>query len=117
MEPLQYRPVFMQAISNCVLRQEVVLGIGGSEVLDVLGIKHSILHLNEGHPAFAILERVRERIAEGARLDDALQYVRDTTVFTTHTSVPAGHDVFPFHLMDKYFSSYYPLLGLLVTRF
>jgi len=94
------------------LRQEVVLGIGGSKVLDVLGIKHSILHLNEGHPAFAILERVRERIVEGVRLDDALQYVRDTTVFTTHTPVPAGHDVFPFHLMDKYFSSYYPLLGL-----
>jgi len=94
------------------LRQEVVLGIGGSKVLDVLGIKHSILHLNEGHPAFAILERVRECIVEGTRLDDALQYVRNTTVFTTHTSVPAGHDVFPFHLMDKYFSSYYPLLGL-----
>ncbi|MDA8215583.1 MAG: alpha-glucan family phosphorylase, partial [Nitrospiraceae bacterium] len=47
------------------LRQEIVLGIGGSEVLDTLGIKHSVLHLNEGHPAFAILERVRERVEEG----------------------------------------------------
>ncbi len=94
------------------LRQEIVLGIGGSEVLNTLGIKHSVLHLNEGHPAFAILERIRERVADGASLDDAIQRVRDTTVFTTHTPVPAGHDVFPFQLMDKYFSGYYPLLGL-----
>jgi glycogen phosphorylase len=94
------------------LRQEIVLGIGGSEVLNTLGIKHSVLHLNEGHPAFAILERVRERVAEGASLEDAMTIVRNTTIFTTHTPVPAGHDVFPFHLMDKYFGSYYPLLGL-----
>ncbi|HMK56210.1 MAG TPA: alpha-glucan family phosphorylase [Dissulfurispiraceae bacterium] len=94
------------------LRQEIVLGIGGSEVLNALGIRHSILHLNEGHPAFAILERVRERVAAGSNIDGALEDVRNTTVFTTHTPVPAGHDVFPFHLMDKYFSSYYPLLGL-----
>lgn len=94
------------------LRQEIVLGIGGSAVLNALGIKHSVLHLNEGHPAFAILERIRELMAAGTNFVEALQRVRDTTVFTTHTSVPAGHDVFPFYLMDKYFSSYYPLLGL-----
>ncbi len=94
------------------LRQEIVLGIGGSEVLDTLGIKHSVLHLNEGHPAFAILERIRERVEEGMSYDKASQQVRDTTVFTTHTPVPAGHDVFPFHLMDKYFGHYYPILGL-----
>jgi starch phosphorylase len=94
------------------LRQEIVLGIGGREVLDTLGIKHSVLHLNEGHPAFAILERIRERIEGGMGFDDAARQVRDTTVFTTHTPVPAGHDVFPFHLMDKYFSHYYPKLGL-----
>jgi len=94
------------------LRQEIVLGIGGSEVLDTLGIKHSVLHLNEGHPAFAILERVRERVEEGIGYEKAIQQVRSTTVFTTHTPVPAGHDVFPFYLMDKYFSHYYPILGL-----
>ncbi len=94
------------------LRQEIVLGIGGSEVLNTLGIKHSVLHLNEGHPAFAILERIRERIEGGMTFDDAAREVKATTVFTTHTPVPAGHDVFPFHLMDKYFSNYYPLLGL-----
>jgi starch phosphorylase len=94
------------------LRQEIVLGIGGREVLDNLGIKHSVLHLNEGHPAFAILERIRERIEGGMGFDDAAKQVRDTTVFTTHTPVPAGHDVFPFRLMDNYFSHYYPKLGL-----
>ncbi|HTZ19076.1 MAG TPA: alpha-glucan family phosphorylase [Dissulfurispiraceae bacterium] len=94
------------------LRQEIVLGIGGSEVLNTLGIRHSALHLNEGNPAFAILERVRERVADGASLDEAMTKVRNTTIFTTHTPVPAGHDVFPFELMDKYFGSYYPLLGL-----
>jgi len=94
------------------LRQEIVLGIGGSEVLSTLGIKHSVLHLNEGHSAFALLERVRERVEEGMNFEKAVEHVRATSLFTTHTPVPAGHDVFPFHLMDKYFSHYYPLLGL-----
>lgn len=94
------------------LRQEIVLGIGGSEVLNTLGIKHAVLHLNEGHPAFAILERIREKVAEGMNYDEAARYVRSTTIFTTHTPLPAGHDVFPFHLMEKYFCNCYPLLGL-----
>ncbi len=94
------------------LRQEMVLGIGGIAVLDVLGIKHSVMHLNEGHSAFAILERIRERIEEGMKFEDAVEQVRATTVFTTHTPMPAGHDIFPFHLMDKYFSHCYPFLGL-----
>jgi starch phosphorylase len=94
------------------LRQEIVLGIGGSEVLEKLGIKHSVLHLNEGHAAFALLERIRDRIQEGMVYEDAVQKVRKTTVFTTHTPVPAGHDVFPFYLMEKYFHSYWPALGL-----
>jgi starch phosphorylase len=94
------------------LRQEIVLGIGGSEVLNALGIRHSMLHLNEGHPAFAIMERIRERVAGGLSFDKAAEQVRATTVFTTHTPVPAGHDIFPFSLMDKYFNKYYPLLGI-----
>lgn len=94
------------------LRQEIVLGIGGAEVLNALGIRHSVLHLNEGHPAFAILERLRERLQENMTYEEAIQQVRATTIFTTHTPVPAGHDVFPFPLMDKYFSRYYPLLRL-----
>ena len=94
------------------LRQEIVLGIGGIAVLKTLGIKFSVLHLNEGHSAFALLERIRERIDEGMQFNDALERVSATSVFTTHTPVPAGHDVFPFHLMDKYFSHCYPYLGL-----
>ena len=99
------------------LRQEIVLGIGGSEVLDALGLEHSVLHLNEGHSAFAITERIRERVAEGMSFDQALGHVKETTVFTTHTPLPAGTDVFPFALMEKYFSSYWPALGLDRERF
>jgi len=94
------------------LRQEIVLGIGGAEVLEKLGIKHSILHLNEGHAAFALLERIRNNIQEGMNYSEASQYVKKTTVFTTHTPVAAGHDIFPFQLIEKYFHSYWPSLGL-----
>lgn len=94
------------------LIQEIILGIGGTKLLNTLGIKQSILHLNEGHSAFAILERIREKVEAGMSYMDAALQVRATTVFTTHTPVPAGHDVFPFSLMDKYFSSYIPLLEL-----
>ncbi len=94
------------------LRQEIVLGIGGSEVLQTLGITHSVFHLNEGHAAFALLERVRECVQKGLAHEEAVLRVRDTTVFTTHTSVPAGHDVFSFQLMEKYFRAYWPALRL-----
>ena len=94
------------------LRQEIVLGIGGTQVLQALGITHSVLHLNEGHAAFALLERVRERLEGGLSYGEAVARVRDTSVFTTHTSVPAGHDIFSPALMDKYFRSYWPSLGL-----
>ena len=94
------------------LRQEIVLGIGGYEVLNILGLKPSILHLNEGHPGFALLERIRERVREGMNYIEAARHVHNTSVFTTHTPVPAGHDVFPLSLMEKYFRSYWPTLGL-----
>ncbi len=94
------------------LRQEIVLGIGGSEVLEAIGIKHLVLHLNEGHAGFALLERIRDRIQTGLSYDEAVEQIRATTLFTTHTPVPAGHDVFPFQLMEKYFHSYWPALAL-----
>jgi len=94
------------------LRQEIVLGIGGTEVLEILGIKHHLMHLNEGHAAFAILERIRDRITGGMPYLQAMDQVKNTTVFTTHTPVPAGHDVIPFHLMEKYFHAYWPTLSL-----
>ncbi len=95
------------------LLQEIVLGLGGAVVLNALGIKHSVLHLNEGHPAFALLERLRERVEEGGMsFEAAARQVQATSVFTTHTPVAAGHDVFSFELMDKYLSCYWPRLGL-----
>ena len=94
------------------LRQEIVLGIGGMEVLEKLGIRFSVLHLNEGHAAFALLERIRDHVQTGASFAEGRKAVSDTTVFTTHTPVPAGHDVFPFELMDKYFHDYCSALKL-----
>jgi starch phosphorylase len=94
------------------LRQEIVLGIGGAEVLEVLGLKPFVLHLNEGHAAFALLEQIRDRIADGLNYQQASKWVGKTSVFTTHTPVPAGHDVFPFYLMERYFHTYWPCLKL-----
>ena len=94
------------------LRQEIVLGIGGRKVLHEMGIVYSAVHLNEGHPAFALLERIRERVERGIPFEEALNQVRLTSVFTTHTPVAAGHDAFPVDLMDSYFSTYYPALGI-----
>jgi starch phosphorylase len=94
------------------IQQEIVLGIGGARVLRALNIHPSIWHANEGHAAFMMLERVREEVEAGAKFDEAVEKVRATTVFTTHTPVPAGHDVFSTQLMDKYFCNYWGCLGL-----
>jgi starch phosphorylase len=94
------------------IRQEILLGIGGVRVLRALGIKPSIWHANEGHCAFMMLERVREEIEKGATFAEALQKVRALTVFTTHTPVPAGHDVFPIPLVERYFHGYWESLGI-----
>lgn len=94
------------------LRQEIVLGIGGVRILEALGEKYSVLHLNEGHPAFAVLERIRMLVESGLSYQDAFELVRGTTVFTTHTPVPAGHDIFAYQLLDKHLGSYLPSLDL-----
>lgn len=99
------------------LRQEIVLGIGGAEVLEVLGFKPFVLHLNEGHAAFALLEQIRDRVVEGKNFRQASEWVEKTSIFTTHTPVPAGHDVFPFHLIEKYFHAYWPCLKLTREEF
>jgi starch phosphorylase len=94
------------------IRQEIVLGIGGVRALRALGIKPSVWHANEGHSAFMMLERVREEIEEGATFDEALHKVQAATVFTTHTKVAAGHEVFPISLVDKYFYGFWESLGI-----
>jgi starch phosphorylase len=77
------------------LRQEVLLGVGGVRVLRRLGLEPTVFHLNEGHSAFLQLERMRELVEEqGLSVDEAIERLRASTVFTTHTPVPAGNEVF-----------------------
>lgn len=97
--------------------QEIILGIGGVRVLRALGISPRIWHLNEGHAAFVTIERLREFVAAGIPLSEAMAEVQRTTVFTTHTSVPAGHDAFSFPLVEKYLHDYWGQLGLDRERF
>lgn len=92
--------------------QEIVLGIGGVRVLRALGITPRVWHLNEGHAAFVTMERIRELVAAGKPFPEAVAEVQRTTVFTTHTPVAAGHDAFPFHLVEKYLHGYWGELGL-----
>jgi glycogen phosphorylase len=94
------------------IQQEIVLGIGGMRGLRALGIKPSVWHANEGHSAFMMLERVREEIEQGASFEEGLGKVQATTVFTTHTPVAAGHDVFPVALVEKYLHGYWESLGI-----
>jgi starch phosphorylase len=94
------------------LSQEVLLGLGGVRALRALGYNPAVWHMNEGHSAFLALERLRELIAAGRTFAEAEARVARSTVFTTHTPVPAGHDEFPLWLIDKHFASYWPQLGL-----
>jgi len=95
------------------IRQEILLGIGGVRMLAALGIHPKVYHMNEGHSAFLSLERIRLLMAEeGINFAEAREAVAGSNVFTTHTPVPAGNDVFEPWLIDKYFSEYWPQLGL-----
>jgi len=100
------------------IAQEVVLGIGGVRALAALGITPGIHHLNEGHAAFALLEVARQEILKtGKDFYEIQQLVRDRCVFTTHTPVPAGHDVFSTDLMDSFFAHYWGQMGLTRQQF
>ena len=94
------------------LRQEIVLGIGGVRVLRALGIHPDVWHANEGHAAFMTLERFREYVEDGLSGEEAGRRVSESTVFTTHTPVAAGHDAFSLDRMDRYFKHYLDRLGL-----
>jgi starch phosphorylase len=99
------------------IRQEMVLGIGGLRVLRSLGIEPAVFHANEGHTSFMILERVRELVQSGIKFSEAAEEVQASTVFTTHTPVAAGHDAFPFEMMDRHFRGYWDELGLTRDEF
>lgn len=95
------------------LQQELLLGIGGWRLLEALGIKPEVCHLNEGHASFAILERTRSFMQEtGLPFDAALAVVRGGNLFTTHTAVPAGFDRFDPALIEKYMIRYVGQLGI-----
>ena len=100
------------------LLQEIVLGRGGAQLLSRLSIQPSVYHMNEGHPAFLALERVGQLAhKEGLTFEEAREFVRATTLFTTHTPVPAGHDRFSEDLMRRYFSDAPDWVGVPWERF
>jgi glycogen phosphorylase len=92
--------------------QEMLLGIGGVQALQLLGFEPDIWHMNEGHSAFLILECARRFVNEGYPFEEAFEMVRQQSIFTTHTPVAAGNDEFQTWLVDKYFSNYWAELGL-----
>ena len=90
--------------SETRLQQEILLGIGGVRALEALGIKPNIYHSNEGHSAFLALERLKILVTEHKMAtDEATEIIRSSTLYTTHTAVPAGHDSFDEDLMRVYF--------------
>ncbi len=96
------------------IKQEIVLGIGGVRALEAVNVAPTVFHMNEGHAAFLALERIRVLLEKYPQLsfDEARQQVMSTNVFTTHTPVPAGIDMFPPELMTKYFKDFIPQLKL-----
>ncbi len=99
------------------IQQEIILGIGGVRALKALGSDPGVFHLNEGHAGFVVLQRIRDLIERGSSFDAALDEIRHSTVFTTHTPVPAGHDAFPFHLVEKHLAGAWGTLGANRDRF
>ncbi len=95
------------------IQQEILLGIGGIRALDALGIKGTVYHMNEGHSSFMSLELARNLVIEkNMPFSEAHEIVHSSCVFTTHTPVPAGNDVFPLDMMERYFGNYWGQLGL-----
>ena len=99
------------------VQQEIILGIGGVRALKAMGCDPAAYHLNEGHAAFVVLQRIRDLCEKGWSFDAALEEVRRTTVFTTHTPVAAGHDAFPFHLVETHLAGAWGDLGPHRERF
>jgi len=104
--------------NNVRIQQEIVLGLGGVRALRAIGREPTVWHVNEGHAAFQALERCRELVADGLDFEAALEAASAGTVFTTHTPVAAGHDVFDGELMASYFGDFAKAgLGTTMERF
>lgn len=113
--PSKYREISAVLYSgdkDTRIKQEILLGIGGIKALTALGIKPEVFHINEGHSMFLLLERIRMLIQEdGLTFDEAVEIVWPTTVFTTHTPVPAGNEQFDPKLVEHYLRSYAENIG------
>ncbi len=94
------------------LKQEILLGIGGVRAIEEMGLKPDIYHLNEGHAGFLSLERLKNYVDGGLTFPEAREMVRASSLYTTHTPVPAGHDHFPEHYMRNYLYNYAADLGI-----
>ena len=100
------------------IRQEIILGMGGVNTLKKLGLTPTVYHMNEGHSAFLNLELIKNTIRDKqVSFDVARDIASSKTVFTTHTPVPAGNDIFPIELVEKYFKDFWPRLGLTREEF
>ncbi len=100
------------------IKQEKLLGVGGMKVLELLNIDPSVIHINEGHSAFLLLEKIRFLMKNnGLSFQEAQKVVKANCVFTTHTPVPAGNEVFSSQLVLTYFESLYKELGLTKDQF
>ena len=100
------------------IRQEIILGMGGVNALKKLGYNPTVYHMNEGHSAFLNLELIKDTIRDReVSFEIARDIVSSKTVFTTHTPVPAGNDIFPIALVEKYFKDFWPRLGLTREEF
>ena len=100
------------------IKQEIVLGIGGVTVLKELGLKPTVYHMNEGHSSFLVLETMKNIIEDKkVAFNIAKDIVSSKTIFTTHTPVPAGNDIFPVELVEKYFDGYWKDLGITKDEF
>ncbi|HKL89162.1 MAG TPA: alpha-glucan family phosphorylase [Salinibacter sp.] len=113
--PEEFRPLtrrLYQGGDHERIRQELILGIGGLRMLRALGGEPDVYHANEGHCAFLMMELLRERLEAGDELDEAEDWVRDRSVFTTHTPVMAGHDHFKPDLFTKAMTGFREEIGL-----
>ena len=100
------------------IRQEIVLGMAGVNLLKTFGLNPTVYHMNEGHSAFLNLEIIKNIIEEKeVSFEVARDIASSKTVFTTHTPVPAGNDIFPVALVEKYFKDFWPRLGLTREEF
>ena len=99
------------------LKQELLLGLGGIRALRAMGIKQEVYHCNEGHAAFIGIERIRDLVRRKLTFSEALEVVRSSSLFTTHTPVPAGHDAFPESMIRQYLAHYPDVLGITWEQF